>query len=205
MKLDDFLVADSFETAGVGTVENYFLNHWANQARGKYFFEAGAVNGFHLSQTATLEKKHGWSGLLVEPHRELFERLEKGRGANNFCLNEALGDGGVHWFEEKTQGHFGHSQIRPKHGPDCIRAGTVTVEEALTVARAPARIDFAVLDVEDAFELVLSGIDFFRRSFGFLAVEVKGARGSAIVEKMAGHGYKLARILGGEDFCFVPE
>jgi len=106
VNVDDFLVADSFETTGPGPVENYFINHHLANAQGNFYFEAGAVNGFHLSQTSKLESLHNWRGVLVEGHRGFFERLEKGR-PNNVCVNAVLGSGGSAWFEGKNPRPFG--------------------------------------------------------------------------------------------------
>ncbi len=204
VNVDDFLVADSFETTGPGPVENYFINHHLANAQGNFYFEAGAVNGFHLSQTSKLESLHNWRGVLVEGHRGFFERLEKGR-PNNVCVNAVLGSGDSAWFEEKTRGLLGHSQIKKDFGEDCRRVQTRTVEEILTEANAPRLIGFCVLDVEKGFAEVWAGIDFCRRRFGFLAIEMAGPGAKAIVAAMYSNGYKVDRVIGAEYYIFLPK
>ncbi|CAG0885051.1 unnamed protein product [Darwinula stevensoni] len=57
---------------------------------GKFFVEAGALDGQTLSKTLYLEKKYGWTGLLVEPNPHLFKKLsELGRNAwlAPYCLS----------------------------------------------------------------------------------------------------------------------
>ncbi|CAG0898994.1 unnamed protein product [Darwinula stevensoni] len=46
---------------------------------GKFFVEAGALDGQTLSKTLYLEKKYGWTGLLVEPNPHLFKKLSEMR------------------------------------------------------------------------------------------------------------------------------
>jgi hypothetical protein len=205
VNVDDFLVADSFETTGPGHVENYFITHHLANAQGNFYFEAGAVNGFHLSQSSKLESLHNWRGVLVEGHRGFFERLEKGR-PNNVCVNAVLGSGDSAWFQEKKRGErLGHSQIKKNFGEDCRRVQTRTVEEILTEANAPRLIDYCVLDVEDGFAEVWAGIDFGRRRFGFLAIEMADPGAKAIVSAMASHGYKVDRVIGAEDYIFLAK
>ena len=43
----------------------------------KFFVEAGAYDGENLSNTLLLEKKHQWTGLLVEPNPLLFKRIRQ--------------------------------------------------------------------------------------------------------------------------------
>ena len=40
-----------------------------------FFIEAGAVDGIFQSNTLYLENQLNWTGLLVEPDKEAFERL----------------------------------------------------------------------------------------------------------------------------------
>ena len=184
-----------------GPVERLFISGFLEKARGSYFVEAGAVNGFHLSQTATLEKEHGWTGLLIEGHPALFELLKEG-GRKALKSPAVLGPGGPAIFETKSQGMLGQSQLRAESiNEDCKAVKTRTLEELLTEAKAPRVIDFLVLDVEDALPAVWSGVDFNRREFDFLALEMKTERPEILAELYA-RGYKLAGILAQEDYIF---
>ena len=75
----------------------------------------------------------------------------------------------------------------------------------MTEANAPRLIDYCVLDVEGGFAEVWAGIDFGRRRFGFLAIEMAGPGAKAIVAAMASHGYKVDRVIGAEDYIFLPK
>ncbi|KAK7065241.1 hypothetical protein SK128_013242, partial [Halocaridina rubra] len=58
--------------------------------RGKFFIEAGALDGEHLSNTLWLEQELGWSGLLIEPDTENYKRLltkNRKTWTSNTCLS----------------------------------------------------------------------------------------------------------------------
>lgn len=41
----------------------------------KFYIELGALDGVRYSNTKTLEDKYGWSGILIEPIPDAFEKL----------------------------------------------------------------------------------------------------------------------------------
>ena len=199
--IDSFLRCSSFEETQIGNVERFFIENFLLQAEGRFFFECGAVNGFHLSQTATLESIHGWDGILVEAHKGLFERLKKGsRKARS--VHAYVGRGDQVFFEEKKSGLLGHSQLRDqKKNEECQRVQTETIEEILTRTDAPLVIDYMVLDVESAWRSAFDGIDFKRRRIDFLALEMK-ERDEHVIATLYKHGFELVRVLQNEDYCF---
>lgn len=201
-KLRAWMKANSFDETPVGSIEKLFIGGYMEKARGSYFVEAGAVNGFHLSQTATLENVHGWDGLLIEGHAGLFELLDEGERQVS-KRHAVLGPGDLGIFESKSKGMLGQSQLRDDLiNDDCHRIQTRTLEEVLTEAGAPGVIDFLVLDVEEALPQVWSGLDFHRRHFDFIAMEMKEEY-PEIMEDLKDRGYRLAGILGGEDYIFT--
>lgn len=202
--LDDFLKADSFENFRPGKIETFFEDNYLPYAQGKFFFEAGAVNGFHLSESALLEDAYGWNGILVEAHSGFFARLAEGR-PSNLCVHACLGDGGPSWFEQKTKGdHLGHSQLRSNRLNDaCLSVETKTITQVLEECHAPKVIDYMVLDVELAFLEVWQGLDLDRWQVDFLAIEMKGMPSMEIIRAMDAHGLDLVKVLGSEDFLFA--
>lgn len=58
------------------------------------FIEFGAASGVALSNTYFLEKIHGWTGLLCEPHPGFRESIEKNRACDfdNRCLSTISGE-----------------------------------------------------------------------------------------------------------------
>ena len=53
------------------------------------FIEAGANDGLNQSNTLFLARKHGWSGILIEPVPRLYARCIKNR-KESLCINAAL-------------------------------------------------------------------------------------------------------------------
>jgi len=53
----------------------------------KYFIDVGACSGILGSHTYLLEKKHGWNGICIEAHPQLFECLSENR---NLCYKAAV-------------------------------------------------------------------------------------------------------------------
>tara|TARA_R110001606_G_C15339263_1_gene646375 strand:+ start:109 stop:732 length:624 start_codon:yes stop_codon:yes gene_type:complete len=201
---NNFYKNTNFSNVGVGSIESFFIQNYLSSSRGKYFFEAGAVNGFHMSQTATLEKKYGWTGLLIEGHSELFSDLENSE-RKAICRNYILGNGEEKIFEEKSSGYIGHSQLRDSIiNKDCHPCFTTTIEECLTDSFAPQVIDFMVIDVEDSWLEVLSGIDFEKREIDFLAIEMKGCEEHRVdsIQMLKSQGLELIKVQNGEDFLF---
>jgi hypothetical protein len=56
--------------------------------RGGYFVEAGAGDGLWISNTLLLERKYGWTGILIEP-TSAFTALQRNR-PDCICDNSAL-------------------------------------------------------------------------------------------------------------------
>ena len=57
--------------------------------RNGVFIEAGANDGLNQSNTLFLARKHGWSGILIEPVPRLYSRCIKNRKESQ-CVNAAL-------------------------------------------------------------------------------------------------------------------
>lgn len=202
----DFYKSTSFADCRRGAIESYFIEHHLGHSRGKYFFEAGAVNGFHMSQTAYLENEFAWDGVLVEGHERMFKDMKDGQRIAQ-KRNFVLGDGTDAIFEAKTSGLLGHSQIQPKAiNQDCYKCLTMTIEEVLQDVNAPKVIDYMVIDVENAWREVLSGIDFTRREIDFLAVEMKTENPRdrlGWINRLMANGMRFIHCLNNEDFIFV--
>ena len=200
-KLKKFMLSNSFAKTFHGPAERLFIEGFMEKARGNYFVEAGACNGFHLSQTSKLEKVHGWNGLLVEGHAGLFELLKEGKRKATKA-HAVLGPGGPVIFEQKTKGMLGQSRLQSDLiSPDCIKTESKTLEQVLTEAKAPSVIDFLVLDVEESLPAVWSGVDFHRRHFDFMVIEMKEEQPEIIADIKA-RGYRLAGVINNEDFLF---
>jgi FkbM family methyltransferase len=136
-----------------------------------YFVEAGAVDGFFESNTYYLERFRGWTGVLVEPIPEMFNRLRVNRPKSK-AFNCALVPFG--YGEDEVS-------IRPAHALSSISSDTNlgsasisvparTLSSILDEARLP-RVDLLSLDVEGYEIEVLRGICFERHAPRFILIE----------------------------------
>jgi hypothetical protein len=163
--------------------------------RGGYFVEAGAGDGLWISNTLLLERKYGWTEILIEPTRA-FAALQRNRPAC-ICDNSGLAS------ERSTIAMIeifdrGQAAISPAANENlllsCARRNTDQVDLArmnsywgiakkqyLIEARpladvlrehgAPKLIDYFSLDVE-GFEMeILRLFPFDEYQFGCLSIE----------------------------------
>lgn len=61
--------------------QDIFALQQNNLKREGFFIEIGAADGVELSNTFLLEKEFGWSGILVEPARNVQKKLKESRSA----------------------------------------------------------------------------------------------------------------------------
>jgi FkbM family methyltransferase len=72
--------------------EDQFLieNYLSQPDIPKFYIELGALDGVRYSNTKTLEDKYGWSGILIEPIPDAFEKLCVNR-PGNMLVNSLVG------------------------------------------------------------------------------------------------------------------
>jgi FkbM family methyltransferase len=76
--------------------QDKFVAERLSHKRNGVFFDIGAADGLDINNTYYFEKELGWSGVAVEPHPELFQKLAR----NRRC---ALVNGGVSDFNGKAK------------------------------------------------------------------------------------------------------
>lgn len=140
---------------------------------GGFFIEVGANDGVTQSNTKRFEQFHGWTGLLIEPSPNLYEKLVKNR-PNSKCYPCALGS-----FEEENTyvtGDFDGSPMSSIAGERLHRRPLVTVLmrslQSILDETGTTRVNFLSLDVEGFEWNVLRGIDFNRVTFDYLLIEL---------------------------------
>jgi FkbM family methyltransferase len=145
-----------------------------------FFVDVGAADGVRFSNTLALEEL-GWAGLCIEPHPELFPKLENNR-PNSHCVNRCVGN--VTGFVDfcvadldpllsgrvDTLGNYMGQKVTGK----IIRIESQTLTsilEAFKVPRMPQQMHYMSLDVEGAEMEVLRGLDFSKYAFKAITVE----------------------------------
>lgn len=183
------------------------------------FIEAGANDGVAQSNTYFLEKKFGWTGLLVEPVPKYYRMCRRARKATT--VNCALGpfekdgndleilSGGLMSLPTSVEDKFLHGRSVQEHAafgareygsraPEIVRTRIRALSNLLDELHI-GQIDFFSLDVE-GFELeVLKGLDLSRHRPKFLLVETEQL---ADVAGFLGPRYTLIDSLSHHDFLF---
>lgn len=181
-----------------------------------YFVELGAVDGIFLSNTLILEK-HGWSGLLVEAHPELFAKLASNRPdatAIHAAVAAAAGEltfygtsfGSLSTFDMEQRDYFIKNRTevtKDSYTEFPVRAASTS--SLLREAGAPQVIDVMSVDIEGAELTALEGLDFDAYNVRCLIVEKDFARSkqdmeNTIANLLKSKGYMFARRVGPNDF-----
>lgn len=183
--------------------QDLFALHMSGGKRGGFFVEVGTGDGILISNTYLLEKVYGWQGIVVEPNPVFHQSLLNnracavmtdcvldvtGRTVSFDCtlepefsgINQELGDRPV-----------SSSDVAERERPvQTIELTTVSLNDLLTRANAPAQIDFLSLDVEGAELTILSTFDFDRWQIGCLTIEHNfDARREDIYKLLESKGY----------------
>jgi hypothetical protein len=178
-----------------------------------FFIDIGAYDGVTFSNTCLFERM-GWQGIIIEPHRSLFEQAAGTRprslAVRAACSSPA--DRGMMTFTE-VEGcpllSFLHEDEH--HLERCRREGRTftesqvrvqTMDEILDEARHHAwdmpapwsaeqgwSIDLVSLDVEGGEMRVLEGFDLARHRPKVLVIECDRPSAAAVHPYMAARGY----------------
>jgi FkbM family methyltransferase len=181
---------------------------------GGYFVEIGATDGIKLSNTYLLEKRYGWKGVCVEPDPVAFADLTRNRTA--FCTTSCI------WSESgetldfilaKVNGAVVKVADRDHHAPkrkafetmgQTIQVKTLSLNDLLAQAGAPAAIDYISIDTEGAEYEILSTFDFSRWKVALWTIEHNyTAQRERIYDLMTSHGYERLKVKF-DDWYFLP-
>ena len=150
-----------------------------NQKKGGSFLEFGATNGIELSNTALLEKKFGWHGVLAEPSPQWHKQLKKNRPEANIitdCIYSETGQnldffvsksGVLSTLEEFRQSDIssmpGNTASRNKSG-HTVKVSTISLNDVFIKYFNSKPIDFMSVDTEGSELLILKNFNF--KKFG---------------------------------------
>lgn len=174
--LGKFVSADFKSQLG----QDYLVASLFKFKRGGVFVEFGAADGFNLSNTWFLEKKLGWSGLLIEPSRRGFAQLQKNRECklDNRCVFNV--DGSMVKFVEIREGELStlgdyvssdsHGQHRLSNKVEEYYVETISLQTILTQYNL-TKIDYLSIDTEGSEYIILKCFPFNQFEIGVLTVE----------------------------------
>jgi FkbM family methyltransferase len=153
-----------------------FINKTVNDG---IFLELGACNGIVYSNTLFFEKELGFRGILIEPHKEMYNQLIINR-PNNICYNNAVslvtndleflssGNGPVSCIKQNAADGFINSWHK---NSTIIKVKTITLSNIFKEHNI-TYIDFFSLDVEGSELDVLQTINWDNISIYLICIEL---------------------------------
>lgn len=169
------------------------------EARNGFFVEFGATNGLTNSNTALLESRYGWRGILAEPNPVWQTDLRSNRRAaiDLRCVADRTGEQVDFLVAEDAElstiatyadhDHF----VEFRTGSPTISVETVALNDLLVAHGAPETIDYMSIDTEGSEWEILSTFDFGHWQVRLFSIEHNNTeRENEIDELMARHGFR---------------
>jgi len=175
-----------------------------DQLKGGYFVDVGAYDGVQLSNTYWLERRFGWTGILIEANPRIFRMLERNRTSR--CVLACIdGDPGtVHFKRAGVLGRIVPDGDDPDASPDpsVIELTSTTLMDVLAAHDAPRVMEYLSMDIEGGEERALRDFDFDRYTFRCMTVE----RPSPLLQKLLDeNGYTCVKRFPALDSFYVHE
>jgi FkbM family methyltransferase len=190
--------------------------------RGGFYVDIGANDGLRASNTAILEFRYGWAGVLVEPIPHKFLELTQNRSKKNYfvckaCVSKDYKGNFVELLyadtmtvavglESDIASPEGHVQVGmdfiPHEKTFSFFSPAICLQEVLEASGSPKEIDFLSLDVEGSEIEVLKGVDFQKFRFNLMLIECRDTHTMELF--MNTKGYSLSERLSERDLLFVP-
>ncbi|QVL55429.1 MAG: FkbM family methyltransferase [Simkaniaceae bacterium] len=201
--------------------DEYINEHFFKNKKNGVFLDIGAGLPIEDNNTYFLESKLGWTGLCIDPHPRMFEKLKATRKC--LCLDVAVvpfHKGTMEFMQlDKLKGlsglvdYYGEQDkerintLREKVGdvPEIISVKTLPINHILET-HSLFRIDFLSLDIEGGELDVLKAIDFDRFFIDVVSVEnnwedpwFQEAKNSTIRKYMESANYQYITRLGVDE------
>ena len=174
------------------------------------FLEIGAFDGITFSNTYLLEKRFGWTGLLVECIPTNFRQIVNHRECNSILAAATpVDEDSVEVYEHpapnlsRVKQHGNWSRLSGRfHSVPGISINTIARNILKT-----RYIDFLSIDIEGSELAVLQTVNYAELKFGAICVEHNFLEsGSDIVNLLTSNGYRrINEEYSGNDFWFIPK
>ena len=177
--------------------QDIFVLNELREKREGFFIEIGAGDGLYLSNTYLLEKNFGWTGILVEPNKSLYNsciNLRQCITINQLVLGQ--NHPSIKFFE-KSVGEFSHSEgygdITASEIESTYEVSAIRFEEIFKGLSIVPDIDFLSIDTEGSEVEILKSIDFSRFKPKIICIEHNYVKSNRIFFKkfLKSKGYSL--------------
>jgi FkbM family methyltransferase len=182
------------------------------------FIDIGAHDGISLSNTYYFEKNLNWTGLCIEPHKDVFTLLKKNR--NCYLENVAISDseknvkylkisgapemlsGLVDNYDPRHIERITNETINNGGSIDIVDMKCVSLNSLLEKYNIN-HIDYMSIDVEGAELDILKGINFNKYDINYITIEDNYPDSSSewhnLLKK---NNYKAIQVLG-HDYVYT--
>ena len=166
--------------------QDLFVLFILNEKRNGTYLEFGATNGVELSNSFSLEKHFGWTGVLAEPSPQWHSSLYKNR-PNTTILTECIynetgkqldffvSDRGVlstlqEFKDSDAKSMPGNTQARNAAGYTCV-VDTISLNDVVLKYFNGVQIDYMSVDTEGSELLILENFNFEKYAPKIVTVE----------------------------------
>ncbi len=180
--------------------------------RNGIFLDIGAYDGVTLSNTHFFEKEMGWTGICIEPNRDMFAKLVENRPKSK-CLNLCIGFNEIVEYQKISGYSSMLSGITNKYDSRMVNRVNKELQtyggkiekydiESKTIhdilkSEGITDVDFCSVDAEGSEENILSGFDPTKVNIRFFVVENNFGE-NKISDVMSLKGYKLIGDVGAD-------
>lgn len=188
-------------------MSDWIMSHFPKGFRGTCL-DIGAADGFSVSSTFTLEARHGWKVLCVEPNPYFEAPLRARRGMVKMCAaSRTPGDDADFLINLPNPEAFSALVVKEDALPASqkhflwsnIRVKTRTVEQLLAEFNL-VRLDAICIDTEGTERDVLESFDI--EKWFPVVIVVESWNEGALDDYLIPFGYEKSRRVGDDD-CYV--
>lgn len=170
------------------------LDNLFNKKNNGFFIELGAFDGIFQSNTYFFEKNRDWSGILIEPSHNMYQKCLINR-PKSIVLNYACVSN--KYLNKKIKGDFNGKPISSinsmrRKNNKLIEVNAITLTKILDKYKDKFKnIDLLSLDTE-GYELnILKGLNFQKYRPNYLLIEIYNKAFEKILNFLKSQNYKL--------------
>lgn len=164
-----------------------------------FFLDIGAFDGRLLSNTLSLERYRGWSGLCVEPG-QAFAALARTRACK--LSHDCVGSGEGELIHFHDDGLFGGKELNRFTQALRRKVKTVPLTRLLDEYQCPLIIDYLSIDTEGSEYEILKDLDFGKYRVRAMTIEHnhEEPKRSLIANLLEKHGFVREREADWDDW-----